>query len=234
MNDLTKINEFKFGTMSCEVYQDRHGDFFMTREQIGKALEYANPQKAIDKIHKRYQDRLDTLSVTPKLGATDGKKYETRLYTAKGIYEICRHSDKPKANAFYDYVYGILEGLRLGYLKLEMERQSPVWQGTRSLGKQIRKEETEAIKELVEYAKGQGSRNAGRYYISLSRLADAAAGISDRDKSTVLQLNALLMAERMIAEEIKRGIALGIFYREIYGACKSRLAQFQEIASVIQ
>ena len=69
----------------------------MTREQIGTALNYENPQKAIDNIHVRNSDRLDPLSVTLKLQATDGKYYDTRVYTLRGAMEICRFSRQPNA-----------------------------------------------------------------------------------------------------------------------------------------
>ncbi len=106
------------------------------------------------------------------------------------------------------------------------ERQSPIWADTRALGKQIRKEESDAIKALVDYARGQGSQHAGRYYISLSRLADASAGITDRDTATVMQLNSLLMMERLIAKEIQAGIEGGRPYKDVYSACKERLSRF--------
>lgn len=67
----------------------------MTREQIGRALEYSDPQKAIDNIHSRNFDRLDVLSVTLKLRGTDGKMYDTRVYTLRGAMEICRFSRQP-------------------------------------------------------------------------------------------------------------------------------------------
>ena len=73
-------------------------EFYMTREQIGTALNYENPQKAIDNIHVRNSDRLDPLSVTLKLRATDGKYYDTRVYTLRGVMEICRFSRQPNAD----------------------------------------------------------------------------------------------------------------------------------------
>ena len=36
-------------------------DILLTREQIGQALEYANPAKAIQKIHLKHKDRLENL-----------------------------------------------------------------------------------------------------------------------------------------------------------------------------
>ena len=89
---------------------------------------------------------------------------------------------------------------------LLLERASPVWQDTRSLGKEIRRQETEAIKRLVDYAAAQGSRNAGMYYVNLSKLADNTVGIVERDKAQVVQLTALLLVEQTIAREIAAGI----------------------------
>src|SRR5690606_10453901 len=93
--NLQLIKTENFGTIQCDFWEDEQGNILMTREQIGKALEYSDTQKAIDNLHNRNKDRLDKFSVTLKLGATDGKLYNTRLYTTKGIYEICRFSRQP-------------------------------------------------------------------------------------------------------------------------------------------
>lgn len=61
---------------------------------------------------------------------------------------------------------------------LLLERASPIWQDARSLGKEIRRQETEAIKRLVDYAVAQGSRKARMYYVNLSKLADATVALS--------------------------------------------------------
>lgn len=83
--------------------------YFITRKQIGEALEYSNPQKAIDKIHERHKEKLDRLSVTVKLTGTDFKMYDTMLYNLNGVLVICRHSRQPKAEALMDKVYDILQ-----------------------------------------------------------------------------------------------------------------------------
>lgn len=73
MNNLTLLRESQFGSIVCDYYGDSKGEFYMTRSQIGKALEYSNPQKAIDNLHKAHKNRLDKCSVTLKLRSTDGK-----------------------------------------------------------------------------------------------------------------------------------------------------------------
>lgn len=110
-SNLQLVTQENFGTVQCDFYK-QDDQVWMTREQIGAALDYVDPQKAIDNIHARHADRLSKFSVTLKLRATDGKDYDTVVYSPKGVYEICRWSRQPKANAFYDWVYEVLEKLR--------------------------------------------------------------------------------------------------------------------------
>lgn len=116
--NLTIIKQREFNSVVCDFWQNENGDVFMTREQIGQALEYSDPRLAITKIHSRHKERLDAFSVSTKLVSTDGKQYETYVYNEKGIYEIIRKSQQPKADEFYDFVYDLLEGLRKGELKV--------------------------------------------------------------------------------------------------------------------
>lgn len=111
-NSLKLITTKNFGDLSCNFYRNMNDDILLTREQIGSALEYTYPDDALSKIHKRHFDRLSPLSVVAKLASTDGKEYETILYSQRGIMEICRWSTKPKANIFMDWVWDIIEKYR--------------------------------------------------------------------------------------------------------------------------
>lgn len=105
----------------CDFWVDENGEYLVTREQIGKALGYSNPSKAIEKIHLRHKDRLDKYSYLIKseisrspqsVGATsNGSIQERRFYSRKGIMEICRWSNKPVANDFVDWVWGVIDDL---------------------------------------------------------------------------------------------------------------------------
>jgi len=119
VNDLVLFRKENFNGVECDFWKDENGEIWMTREQIGKSLEYGNPSDAIKNIHLRNKERLDKFSVQVKLSGTDGKQYNTFLYSAKGVYEVCRFSKQPKANDFYDWVYDLLEGIRLGNIELK-------------------------------------------------------------------------------------------------------------------
>lgn len=111
-------------------------------------------------------------------------------------------------------------------------KQTQVYQETRSYQKQIRKQEADTIKLYVEYAIKQGSSNAARYYSSLSRLADKAAGIEYREYATLQQLNNLALVENIITQCITSGIELQEPYKNIYCACKAKLEQFSKIVLI--
>lgn len=113
-----------------------------------------------------------------------------------------------------------------------LEHNSSHWQQTRLESKKTRKLETAEIKELVKYAKDQGSENAEKYYMALSKLANKAVGISgaEREKASIHQLNTLILVENIINHMIQEGIQQQKPYKKIYQACRKRLEEFQEIA----
>lgn len=112
MSNLKLVTTENFGDISCDFYRNMNDDILLTREQIGSALEYSHPDIALGKIHNRHKDRLDQFSVLTKLVSTDGKEYNTYLYTQKGVMEICRWSNKPKANQFMDWCWDVIEKYR--------------------------------------------------------------------------------------------------------------------------
>ena len=112
------------------------------------------------------------------------------------------------------------------------EKSTTIWIETRRQGKLTRKAETDVIKELVEYAKDQGSQHSQMLYMTYSKLANAMAGVKSRDSATITQLNNLSIFENIILTIIRNGINEGLNYKEIYQVCKSRCEQAKEIAMI--
>lgn len=93
------ITTESFRSIQCDFYRNMNDDIMLTREQIGRALGYADPVKAIQKIHLSHKDRLDPLSVSLKTGhlqtggrLTKSAEQERTFYSERGIMEICRWS----------------------------------------------------------------------------------------------------------------------------------------------
>ena len=124
-SELQILTTRNFNGLSFDCYHEDGqdvGDFWATREQIGQLLGYKNPRKAIKDIHTRNRERLDKFSqivvmATPtKRGAQNepplGNAQEAIVYNFKGLLEICRYSQQPKANAVIDWLWEIADELR--------------------------------------------------------------------------------------------------------------------------
>lgn len=106
-----------FGSLAVEVYENPQREFFMTRDQIGTALEYKNPAIAVGKIHNQNKERLDSLSSLSVLDNEVGNHTQKRqiyMYSLRGVMEICRFSRQPKADAFMDFCWDVMESLMRG------------------------------------------------------------------------------------------------------------------------
>ena len=116
-NPMTVITSKPFGALSMDVYEDNNHQYYMTRDQIGTALEYGNPKVAIMNIHTRNSDRLDKFCSVLNLSTEVGnhtKMRQTYVYSLRGVMEICRLSRQPKADAFMDFCWDIMESLMRG------------------------------------------------------------------------------------------------------------------------
>lgn len=99
---------------TCDFWGNINNEYLVTREQIGRALGYSNPTKAIDNIHRKHRERIDKFSTTLTLGVLEGDRYVEReriLYNRKGIMEICRWSRQPLADKFMDWCWEIMDRL---------------------------------------------------------------------------------------------------------------------------
>lgn len=113
-NELVCIEQKNFGSLSCDIYQNADKNIYITGTAIGTALEYSHPLKAINNIFTRNLDRLLPLSAVFNVKNSLGKIRNVRMYTLRGAMEICRYSQQPKANAFMDFVWDIMESLYKG------------------------------------------------------------------------------------------------------------------------
>lgn len=113
------------------------------------------------------------------------------------------------------------------------ERMSLEWKEARAAGKAARRELTDALKALAEYAKGQGSANSGKLYMVYTRLVNKALGLPPgRDGLTAVQLGWLIAAEDMVLRAVLDGMDRGLHYKEIYRENKAGIDAFAEHAAI--
>ena len=92
-------------------------------------------------------------------------------------------------------------------------------------GKQVRFLETDAIRDLVDYAKANGSQSAEMYYMTITKMTNAALGIDScqRDQLEARKLDELKIAETMVKIAISDGLNAKLDYKDIYKLCKERV-----------
>jgi len=122
--------------------------------------------------------------------------------------------------------------------KLLVQKQNAEWLAKRDARKLDRRVETDAIKSFIEYAKAQGSHNAEKYYIAISKMQNNSLFCLEyleqkfpnlRDIVDSTQLNTLQTADRIVAKAIKEGMKEKLSYKDIYTIAKDRVIQFSEI-----
>ena len=215
------------------VYLKRNDAFtnsFVIAEGTG------NQHKSVVAIIKKYQSDLsdfgrlefsDFKSTNPK-GGRPTKVYHlneeqaTLLITYLDNNEVVRKFKKTLVHHFFEM------------RKFIVEKQSAEYLEARAAGKLVRKEETDTIKKLVEYAKEQGSGHADMLYVTYTRLANKIVGISKREQASTIQLSNLTFIERAIWHTIEEGMRLCLHYKEIYQMCKARMEQIQTLACLTE
>lgn len=104
----------------CDFYENDSNEVFMTALQLGSCLKYSDPIRNINKLVSRHEYLKDTeFSVVTKLVSTDGKQYDTRLFTEDGIYEVTMLSKTDKARQFRTFVREAVKSIRKTVTKLE-------------------------------------------------------------------------------------------------------------------
>lgn len=120
-------------------------------------------------------------------------------------------------------------------LRQAEQRANLEWQQKRSEGKIARFEETDVIKEIVEYATAQGSKNARHYYSNLTRMTYKALFLVEqqfpnlRDWLNYRQLSNLQTAEYAVQGVLKEGMQNGLHYKEIYLLAKEKVISLADV-----
>jgi len=186
--------------------------------------------RKVKSLIRKYRSRLQgfgKLSSPCEVESTGGRKatyYELNEEQATFLITLMKNTEAVvsfKANLVSEFYK---------MRKFIAEKQTAAWLETRQQGKLTRKAETDVLKQLVEYAKKQGSGHADMLYMTYSKLANKYAGVDKRDNATVMQLNNLSLMEHIILNVIQNGITAGMYYKEIYKASKARLESMKDIA----
>jgi phage regulator Rha-like protein len=113
---------------------------------------------------------------------------------------------------------------------------SPDWHRARIEAKSSRRTETDVVQIFVEYAHEQGSQNAEKYFIAITRAVNRAlfsveprTGKDNRDNLTQHQLRTLSMADDIVARALREGMEKNLHYKDVYRYVVGRVMQFSTL-----
>jgi phage regulator Rha-like protein len=101
-------------------------------------------------------------------------------------------------------------------------------------GKKVRRDETDAIKELVDYAIANGSENAKFYYANITKMTNDVLGIDKgmRDTLDKRQLSVLAMIEISVSIAINDGLKAELTYKQVFALCKDRISELSPLLKI--
>jgi len=112
--------------------------------------------------------------------------------------------------------------------------KSPDWNRVRAQGKLVRREETDVIKDFVEYATKQGSQNAQFYYKHITMACYGCLQLIEakkpklRDMLDLMELHQLVMAEVVAKRSLLKHMAEGEHYKAIFALVKHDLDKYAD------
>lgn len=220
MNELVSIKKMH-GTENAVVLSlEVAGHFGKSHKQILEKIRFLSAEISADGL----PDDFNPVFIAKTYLDTEGREQPMYELNRDAFTEVVSNLNGKKAREWkrkYNAAFNRME-------KVLAEKQSTVWIETRKAGILTRRTETDVIKELIVYAKSQGSKNADMLYVTYSKLANKMAGISKRDLANIKQLNILDEVESMILHVIKLGMVQGKHYKDIYQDCKRRLEWWQD------
>jgi len=212
-----------------EIYCDSH----IVAKKFGLKNAYI-----VDRIKKVIEDigELRVNGVDPQV-MKEEREYRGNKYTAYLMnrdffsFLVMRFKGK-KAIEWQLKFIAAFNAMEKRILSADANATDPQWLGQREQGKIARIEETDVIKDFVDYATVQGSTKAQYYYKHITNATYKALGLMVqskpklRDTMDLYEISELLLAERIAKNSIKRYMDLGRHYKDIYTSVKDDLLSF--------
>ena len=171
---VIKTKQFNGINFDCYAQENDDNDFWATREQIGQLLGYENPRLSIANIHNRNKERLDKFSRVIKMITHEENREVTRdfrIYNFKGLLEICRYSNQPKADAVMDFLWEIADEIRkTGAYVSDKALMNPEFIRQLSARIEALEKDNEAYREYI--AKTMPATTVGRLFLGHPKAVD--------------------------------------------------------------
>lgn len=226
-NDLVQVMNWEIFTTSkiiAEKLEVPHKNFLRTIEKIISRKENLGapgrtpkfPQKFIKTTFEHWKTKI---------------KYDWYLINEPAFVKIVMQlSQYKKADIVQDEIIQAFFEMK----QIILQKQNASWIESRNQWKEIRKQETDKIKEFVDYATKQWSTKAQFYYSNMTKLTYKALELlwnnqPIRDTLNSIWLWMLWVAEIKVLQCLERWMKDWLHYKEIYLLAKQELEEFAKI-----
>ena len=238
-------------SMKNDLVFVHHDDIVIGTYKLSKG--FGTTHQAVKKLVTKYHDRFERVGKRHigqqilvsqpgfEIRAKQQKKriqeLEFLLNEEQAMYlgTLLRNSDtvldfKEKLVTEFRRMYKFLMSMR-------NQKQNTEWLEKRASGKIERRIETDSIKEFIEYSKNQGSTNAEKYYVAITKMENNALFHLDlitckysnlRNLVNGMALDVLKMADRIVEKALIEGMKKIMYYKDIYRMAKSRIETFAD------
>ncbi len=196
----------------------------------GMNIEHRAMLQLIDK----YQERFEKYgSLTFEMRKTKGRPFrQAWLNEKQSLFACTLMRNSEKVLDFKEELVDNFVDMRHVLINIKTQQQNASWIEERKSGKISRKEETDIIKEFIEYAIKNGSKSSHRYYGNYTRMQNSALFIltqkfkNVRDALDRQQLTVLNTCDQIVAKAIRDGMKEELYYKDIFQLAKKDVLKF--------
>lgn len=210
---------------SIKILIDTHKDDF---EEVGER-----------KIEPLKRTKVSSFEMTKPTHDKGGRPVEEFLLNEpQATFLITLVRNNKKVLAFKKRLTKEFYKQRKLLIKLIAQKQNVEWLAKRDSGKLERRVETDTIKKFVDYAISQGSSNASKYYMIITKMENQSLFHFDfldqkfpnlRDVLDGCGLNAMESADRIVGLALREGMEKGIPYKECYQLARDRVESYAKL-----
>ena len=111
---LLTTREFHYVNVDFYVDGQNSGDFWVTREQIGRMLNYRAPERSIKRIHEQFEWHFNHLYKEVELNIRYKGICKVVVYNFDGLLEICSFSGKSRSAEVVNFLWLVKRELEQG------------------------------------------------------------------------------------------------------------------------
>ena len=220
-----------------QLVECKKSDVYADSNLVARKL--GQQHKEVVKRIERLCSDLRGVSNPPKFPIREQRNYRGRDYTAylmtREFFSLLAMRFKGKKALEWQIKFNdAFYAMEVQLIRQEANNQNDMWLATRQQVKLIRHDTTDVIKEFVDYATEQGSKNANFYYKHITNATYRALGVVSqgnpkiRETLDLMTMSSLATAEGVVQRSLRKHMDDKIPYKKIYDFVKDDIDRYAD------